>query len=357
MQGIVVVSGLTCIRLIQRLKNPGHIATRLYSTTMEKPYVLTRKFGRPEAIYSSLSSLVEDHFTVIDFEKMASQPEVKQKIQAILVWGCSTYINSSFLQGLPNLKVVVNGGVGVDHLDIPLINSFGVKVTNTPDVVCKPTADLAMGLMLASARNIIQGDSFSRDHEEGEDIGEIHLGKDISNKTLGIVGMGNIGKMVAKRAQGFDMKIYYHNRTRRPVEEEQKVGAEYCPVLNDLLAMSDYVVVLVNLTAASTHLIGREQLSAMKSSATLINISRGKVVDQEALVEALQNKVIQAAALDVTYPEPLPRGHPLLSLPNVIVLPHMGTHTLETTCLMIKQMVANALAALAGDTPPNEVIV
>ncbi|KAJ3597572.1 hypothetical protein NHX12_001095 [Muraenolepis orangiensis] len=203
--------------------------------------------------------------------------------------------------------VVVSGGVGVDHLDIPLINSFGVKVCNTPKVVDNATADLAMGLMLASARNILQGDSFSLCHVEGEDIDENHLGNDVSSKTLGIVGMGSIGYKVAKRAVAFDMKIFYHNRSCRPVEDEQMVGAEYCPVLEDLLAVSDYVVLLVNLTKASTHLIGRKQLSAMKSTATLINVSRGMVVDQEALVEALQNKIIKAAALDVTYPEPLPR--------------------------------------------------
>ncbi|KAK0151871.1 putative 2-ketogluconate reductase [Merluccius polli] len=324
---------------------------------MEKPCVLARKFGNQEAIYSCFSSLVEEHFTVIDLETIASQPEFNQKIQAILVWGGSSFLNRSLLQVLPNLKVVVNGGAGVNHLDIPLINSFGVKVCNTPNVVGNATADLAMGLMLASARNIIQGDSFSRCHEEGQDIDESHFGRDVSSKTLGIVGMGNIGYKVAKRALAFDMKIFYHNRRRRPVEEERMVGAEYCPVLEDLLAVSDYVVLLVNLSKASTHLIGRKQLSAMKSTATLINVSRGMVVDQEALVEALQNKTIQAAALDVTYPEPLPRDHPLLSLPNVIVLPHMGTHTLETSSHMIKQMMANALAALAGETPPDEVIV
>ncbi|KAJ3597573.1 hypothetical protein NHX12_001096 [Muraenolepis orangiensis] len=274
---------------------------------MEKPYVLARKFGSPQAIFTPLASLVEEHFTVIDLETLASQPELNQKIQAVLVWVDSAFLNRSLFQVLPNLKVVVNGGVGVDHLDIPLINSFGVKVCNTPKVVDNATADLAMGLMLASARNIIQGDSFSRCHEEGEDVDVNHLGIDVGSKTLGIVGMGSIGYKVAKRAAAFDMKIFYHNRRRRPVEEEQMVGAEYCPVLEDLLAVSDYVVLLVNLTKASTHLIGRKQLSAMKSTATLINVSRGMVVDQEALVEALQNKIIKAAALDVTYPEPLPR--------------------------------------------------
>lgn len=324
---------------------------------MEKPYILATTCGNLNGIYSCFAPLVEEHFTAIDFENIASQPGLHKKIQAVLLWNAYPLINSSLLQELPNLKVVVSGGVGVDHLDIPLINSFGVKVCNTPNVVDNATADLAMGLMLASARNIIQGDSFSRHHEEGKNIGSRLLGKNVSNQTLGIVGMGNIGSKVAKRAAGFDMKILYHNRTRRPVEEEQLLRAEYCPVLEDLLAVSDFVVLLVNLSEASTKLIGRKQLSAMKSSATLINVSRGRVVDQEALVEALKNKSIQAAALDVTYPEPLPRDHPLLSLPNVIVLPHMGTETLETTRDMVKQMMANVLAVLAGETPPNEVIV
>ncbi|KAM4601493.1 putative 2-ketogluconate reductase [Polymixia lowei] len=331
------------------------MAARSLLQLMEKPCVLASTLGSPGAICGCFSPLLEEHFTVVEPDKITNKPELCDKIQAVMVWGGSLPVNRTLLQSLPNLKVVVNGGVGVDHLDIPLINSFGVKVCNTPNVVDNATADLAMGLMLASARNIIEGDRFSRCHKEGEDIDEMIMGRDVSGSTLGIVGMGRIGYKVAKRAAAFDMKILYHNRSRRPVEEEQAVGATFCPLLADLLSASDFVMLVVNLSKQTTHLIGREQLLIMKSTATLVNISRGMVVDQEALVEALQNKQIRAAALDVTYPEPLPRDHPLLSLPNVIVLPHMGTHTLETSSHMVRRMVANTLAALAGHMPPDEV--
>ncbi|XP_061112623.1 probable 2-ketogluconate reductase isoform X4 [Conger conger] len=257
---------------------------------------------------------------------------------------------------LPNLKVVVNGGVGVDHLDIAMINSFGVKVCNTPHVVDNATADIGMALMLASARKLLYGHNYSLCHEDTA-LPESSLGTDVSGATLGIIGMGRIGYKVAKRAQGFEMKILYHNRNRRKEEDERAVGAWYCEKMEDLLQQSDFVMVVVNLSPQTHKLIGARELAMMKPTGTLINISRGHVVDQDALIDSLQRGVIRAAALDVTYPEPLPRGHPLMSLPNVIVLPHMGTHTVETIRLMVERMVTNALAALSGAQPPDEVKV
>uniref|UniRef100_A0A674C4S4 Glyoxylate reductase/hydroxypyruvate reductase n=1 Tax=Salmo trutta TaxID=8032 RepID=A0A674C4S4_SALTR len=323
------------LHLINRLKTPllsfGGTRTISQLINMEKPCILATTFGAHGGINKCFAPVVEKHFTIIPYE--------------------------TFLPHQKNLseQVVVNGGVGVDHLDIPMINSFGVKVCNTPHVVDNATADLGMGLMLASARKIVEGHHYSLTHNN-EDLPESSMGVDVSGATLGIIGMGRIGYKVARRAQPFDMKIFYHNRNRRK-EEERAVGAMYCANMEDLLQQSDFVMVVVNLSPATQKLIGAKELAMMKPTSTLINISRGLVVDQDALVEALQKKVIRAAALDVTYPEPLPIGHPLAALPNVIILPHMGTHSVETTQIMVGKMVTNALAVLGGNQPPDEVKV
>ncbi|XP_023668866.1 glyoxylate/hydroxypyruvate reductase B [Paramormyrops kingsleyae] len=326
-------------------------------SVMEKPCVLATTFGAPGAIYQCFAPVIEKHFTVIPHEEFVNNKHhFAHKISAVFVWGGALKVDRNLLQILPNLKVVVNGGVGVDHLDIPLINSFGIKVCNTPHVVDNATADIGMALMLATARNLIYGHNYSASHETEEwDLPESSMGTDVSGATLGIIGMGRIGYKVAKRASSFEMKILYHNRNRRKEEDEKAVGAVYCEKMDELLQKSDFVMVVVNLSPDTQKLIGWRELSMMKPLGTLINISRGPVVDQEALVHALQSGVIRAAALDVTYPEPLPRSHPLLTLPNVIVLPHMGSHTVGTSQLMVERMVTNALAALSGDQPTDEV--
>ncbi|KPP67746.1 hypothetical protein Z043_113626, partial [Scleropages formosus] len=279
---------------------------------MEKPWILVKAIG-PDGIYRCYAPLLEKHFTVVTSEEFHREYErCGHKIRAVFVVGPSPQMDRALLQALPNLVVVVNCGVGVDHLDIALINSFGVKTDSLP---------------------------------------ESSMGTDVSGATLGIIGMGRIGYQVAKRAKGFDMKILYHNRNRRAV------GAVYCEKLDELLHKSDFVMVIVNLSPQTHKLIGTREIAMMKPTATLINISRGLVVDQDALLDALQRRAIRAAALDVTYPEPLPRDHPLLALPNVIVLPHMGTHTVETMRVLVETMVNDALAAISGKEPPNEVKV
>ncbi|CAI9602304.1 unnamed protein product [Staurois parvus] len=157
--------------------------------------------------------------------------------------------------------------------------------------------------------------------------------------------MGKIGYKIAQRAKAFEMKILYHNRSQR-LEEEKSVGATYCENLADLLKQSDYVMLVVNLTPQTEKLIGKRELKLMKPSGTLINVSRGPVVDQDALVEALQEGVIKAAALDVTYPEPLPRDHPLLKLSNVVISPHMGTSTRDSLRAMMEEMVQSMVDAV-----------
>uniref|UniRef100_A0A667XA35 Glyoxylate reductase/hydroxypyruvate reductase n=1 Tax=Myripristis murdjan TaxID=586833 RepID=A0A667XA35_9TELE len=290
-----------------------------------------------------LSDLLKQNFHTISYREFLQNPALHApKIQAIFMWAPSSAAEPSLLRSLPSLKVIANGGVGVDHLDLPFIASLGVKVTNTPGVVSNATADIGMGLLLASARKITNNLSSNL------------MGFEVTGSTLGIIGMGHIGYKIAQRGKGFEMKILYYNRSRSD-EDERAVGATYCENMDDLLRRSDFVMLAVNLTPETTGLIGQRELSLMKPTATLVNVSRGLVVDQDALVKALQSGTIHAAALDVTHPEPLPRDHPLLGLPNVLITPHVGTDTYQTTRRMVEVVVENAQAALNGLPIPNEV--
>ncbi|KFO73238.1 hypothetical protein N303_06807, partial [Cuculus canorus] len=271
------------------------------------------------------------------------------------MWYHKPVVNEELLQSLPNLKIVASSGVGIDHLDLKLLSGYGVKASNTPFIVSSDTADLAMALMLASSRRLVEGYQMAVSPDT-EYFPADWLGDAVSGATLGIIGMGSIGYKVAERAKAFEMKILYHNRNRRNKEEESAVGAVYCEKIHHLLQQSDFVLLSVNLMPATHKLIGKRELELMKPTATLINVSRGLVVDQDALVEALQNKVIKAAALDVTYPEPLPRDHPLLKLKNVIITPHMGTATKKTRLLMMENMIKSIQAGLMGLPIPHEVL-
>ncbi|NXW53390.1 GRHPR reductase, partial [Eurystomus gularis] len=280
---------------------------------------------------------------------------VSKKIQAIYLWWHKPVIDQELLQSLPNLKVIANSGAGMDHLDLELVASFGVKMANAPHAVSSSTADTGMALLLASARRLVEGYhiAISSDMEYCE---ADFLGVEVTGATLGIIGMGSIGYKIALRAKAFAMNILYHNRTQRKEQEEQAVSATYCKKIDNLLQQADFVMVVVSLTPQTHKLIGKRELELMKPTATLINISRGAVVDQEALVTALQTGVIRAAALDVTYPEPLPRDHALLKLKNVIITPHLGSKTDKATYMITEEAVENILAALKGLPMPSEVL-
>ncbi|XP_028317777.1 uncharacterized protein LOC114472662 isoform X2 [Gouania willdenowi] len=320
----------------------------------EKPWALISEVSENGYIEEAVD-IMGANFNLICHKDFLLNPQLHgPKIQSVFVWNNDPPVQHSLLSSLPSLKVVANGGVGIDHLDVPYITSLGVKVCNTPDVVNNATADMAMGLLLASARKIVECHQVSIDPKTTH-IPLCLMGVEVTGSTIGIIGMGRIGYKIAQRAKGFDMKILYHNRHRRSVEEEQSVGACYCQNMDDLLKESDFVVLVVNLTAETKGLISHREFSLMKPTATLVNVSRGLVVDQDALVKALHSESIRAAALDVTYPEPLPRDHPLLHLPNVLITPHVGTNTYTTTKKMIQQMVDNAVAAVKGLPVPNEV--
>ncbi|XP_078723966.1 putative 2-ketogluconate reductase [Lampetra fluviatilis] len=305
-------------------------------------------------LYSdSAIKLIERHFNLVTLKDVMGNSDLAQKIEAICIFYWEPRVTKDLLESLPKLKTVASAGVGVDHLDLPLLWSHGVSVSYTPDVVSAPTADMAMTLLLASARNLVDGVSLTKSQRfTAKD--RSFVGVDVDGATLGILGMGRVGRLVAERARGFRMDILYHNRTRRPLDEETGLGAVYCQKLEELLEKCDFLMVTVTLNAESIKMIGRRELKLMKTNATIINVARGKVIDQEALVEALQNKWIRAAALDVTDPEPLPRDHPLLQLPNVIVTPHLGVDTEGARRAIVEAVVENALAGVQDRAIPCE---
>ncbi|XP_077666667.1 putative 2-ketogluconate reductase isoform X2 [Eretmochelys imbricata] len=322
----------------------------------ERPGLLILEIGGVCGVLEGHVELLKKQFHLITMKEFLKNKEsLSEKIKSVFIYERRPVIDQELLQSLPHLKVIANSGVGVDHLDLKLVSSFGVKVTNTPHAVSDSTADIGMALMLASARRLVEGCQIAVSPQT-ERFAADWLADEVTGATLGIIGMGSIGYKVAKRAKAFEMKILYHNRNQRKEEEEQAVGAHYCEKMEDLLQQSDFVMLVVNLTPQTHRLIGKRELELMKPTATLINICRGAVVDHDALVDALQNGIIKAAALDVTYPEPLPRDHPLLKLKNIIITPHIGTATVQATRMMTEEAVANIQAVLNGLPIPSEVI-
>jgi glyoxylate reductase len=251
----------------------------------------------------------------------------------------------------PGLRVVANYAVGHDNLDLEACTARGVLATNTPDVVTEATADLAWALLLAAARRIAEGDRFLRARRPWVWGPEFFLGTEVHGKTLGVVGLGRIGRAVVRRAAGFAMPVLYTARHRLPPDQEAALGVAWRE-LDALLAEADFVSVHTGLSPATRHLIGAERLRRMKPTAVLVNSARGPIVDEAALAAALRDGELAAAGLDVFEREP--EVHPdLLDLPNVTIVPHLGTATVETRVAMGMTAAGNLLAALAGDRPPN----
>ena len=267
------------------------------------------------------------------------------RFDAIYTYGHPA-VDAALLDRLPGVRVISNFGVGVDHIDVADATRRGIPVGNTPGILDGATADLAFALILAAGRRIVEGDKYARGPEFVRYDPTYLLGREVHSSTLGIIGLGRIGEQVAKRARAFDMTVLYHNRTRRP-DVEERLGVRYVS-RDELLATADYVVLTCPLTPETRCLIGQAELARMKPTAALVNVSRGPVVDTAALTEALTNRVIRMAALDVTDPEPLPRDHLLLRLDNVVITPHLGSATEETRRRMAEVSVENLLAGLAG---------
>jgi len=260
-------------------------------------------------------------------------------------------IDAAVLDAGTRLRVVANMAVGYDNIDVLGATARGILVTNTPGVLTETTADMAWALLLAAARRVAEGDRLTRMGGWKAWHPSFLLGRDVHGATLGIVGLGQIGLAVARRARGFDMRLLYHSRTRRP-EAEAELGLEFVE-LERLLKESDFVTLHVPLSERTRHLIGERELALMKPTAILVNTTRGPVVDQRALYRALKERRIAAAGLDVAEEEPIPLDDPLLTLDNVTITPHVGSASVATRGKMAAMAVENVLAVLRGEQPPN----
>lgn len=260
-------------------------------------------------------------------------------------------IDGELLNTNPNLKIVANYAVGYNNIDVAAATARKIPVSNTPGVLTASTADMAWALMFAIGRRVVEGDQLVRSRQ-WQGWGPMQLlGQDITGATLGLIGLGRIGKAMVQRAKGFDMKVIYWNRTRLSEAEETAMGITYAS-REDVLAQADFVSLHVALNAETTHLIGAAELALMKSTAYLINTTRGPVVDEKALVESLKTGSIGGAGLDVFEKEPMLEPE-LYDLPNVVIPPHLGSATIGTRTKMGNIAAENCFAACRGERPPN----
>lgn len=260
-------------------------------------------------------------------------------------------IDSELVDAAPRLRAVSNMAVGFDNIDVAACTARGILIGNTPGVLTDTTADFAFALLMAAARRLVEADAYVRAGRWQTWDPGLLLGQDVHHATIGIVGMGQIGQAVARRAHGFDMRILYTEAVARP-EIESATGARRV-ALNELLGESDFVTLHVPLLPETRGLIGAPQLALMKPTATLINSARGPVVNGRALAAALRAGRPAMAALDVTDPEPIAADDPLLTLPNLIIAPHIASGSVATREEMARMAVANLFAGLNGELPPN----
>jgi len=258
-------------------------------------------------------------------------------------------IDHALLSQATNLKVISNMAVGYNNIDIEAATEKGVMVTNTPGVLTDTTADLTFALLMATARRLVESADYLRDGKWKSWSPMQLTGQDIFGSTLGIIGMGRIGEAVAKRAKGFDMEVLYSNRSRKESAEEN-LGIHYVDK-ETLLKRSDFVCVLVPLTPETKNIIDKKELALMKPTAVLINTARGGVVNEGSLYDALVNQEIWAAGLDVFEVEPASPDYPLLQLPNVVALPHIGSSSINTRLKMAHLAAENLIQGISGETP------
>ncbi|MFC4410799.1 2-hydroxyacid dehydrogenase [Chungangia koreensis] len=319
---------------------------------MKQTVYITRKL--PDEAVAPLKEKYEVKMWPHEEVPMTYEELVKEAAEADALWTMlSDQVDRNLITNAPKLKVISNLAVGYNNIDVQAAAERGIVVTNTPGVLTETTADLAFSLLLASARRITEAERELREGKWKAWSAMQLTGMDVYGATLGIVGMGRIGEAVARRAKGFGMDVYYHNRTRKP-EAEEMHGFVYSD-LDDLLSNSDFVVLLTPLTEETKNMIGARELSLMKETAVLINVARGGIVDEQALYEALVHKKIWAAGLDVFEQEPVPLDHPLLTLPNVTVLPHIGSASIRTRLKMMSMNAADIKAVLEGGQPENTV--
>ena len=262
-------------------------------------------------------------------------------------------VSGAMMDGAPRLRVLANMAVGYDNVDPAEAAGRRIWLTNTPGVLAETTADMAFALLMSAARNVVASDRDTRAGGWTTWSPTGFLGRDVFHATLGIVGLGEIGEAMARRARGFEMKVLYASRSRKP-DIEERLGCTFVD-LDGLLRESDFVSIHTPLNAQTKGLIGARELSLMKPSAILVNTARGQVVNQDALITALRSRTIAGAALDVTDPEPLPLDNPLYTFPNVVITPHIASASLATRSKMAEMAAQNIIEVLAGRAPANPV--
>lgn len=316
-----------------------------------KPQVLIARRA-PAAVVEQLSA----HFDV-DYHA-AETPLAPDELRGRLAGKAGAYITGTeritaeLLDACRGLRAVCTMSVGYNHIDLAACTARGVLVTNTPDVLTETTADFGFALLMATARRMSEGERLLRDGGWKSWAWDFLAGADVHNGTLGILGMGRIGQAIARRGRfGFGMKVVYHNRSRLPADTEAELGARYV-AKDELLRQVDHLVLVLPYSAESHHCIAAPELALMKPTATLVNIARGGIVDEDALAAALRERRIAAAGLDVFEGEP--RVNPaLLSLPNVVLTPHIASATMPTRLAMAGLAADNLVAALTGATAPT----
>lgn len=315
---------------------------------MKPKIYVTRHLPTPawDALSQHCEAEIWDYETPPSYETIVEKVADKTGLLCLL----TDRIDAALMESAPNLKVISQCAVGYDNIDVAAAAARGIVVGNTPGVLTDATADFTFTLLMSAARRVGEAIDYVR-AGKWETWGlTLLLGQDVFGATLGIIGLGRIGQAVAKRARGFEMHILYYDQQRQP-ELENSLGVEYRP-LDDLLAESDFVTLHVNLTAETHGLMSAREFELMKSTAALINTSRGPIVDSDALCDALKSGQIAYAALDVTDPEPLPADHKLLSLPNIIVAPHIASATVASRTQMAMMAVQNLIAGVQGEQLP-----
>lgn len=302
---------------------------------------------------SNAKKILSEHFEVISHEgeNLLSSEEIAKGVKEADALLCllSDPITKEVIEGAGNLKIIANYGAGYNNIDLVTATSRKIPVTNTPKVSTNATADMTWALILGIARRVVEGDKLTRAGGFTGWAPLFFLGTEVTGKTLGIFGMGNIGKAVAQRGKGFEMKVIYHSRTRLSVEEEGLLGLTYVS-FDELLKESDFLTLHSSYSPELHHLLGKKEFEKMKKSAFLINAARGPMIEEAALAEALENKIIAGAGLDVYEFEPkVVEG--LLDLDNVILAPHLGNATVETRAAMAEIAAQNIIEVLSDRKP------
>ena len=316
-----------------------------------KPAILIAR-----AIFPDVIDRLSVHFEVEANQEdvVFTQKELVERLKGKsgVLCTASARVDTALLKQLPMLKAVANMAVGHDNIDLLACTTQGVLVSNTPNVLNETTAVFGWALLMATARRVTASEHWLRAGHWNKWRYDYFLGADIHASTLGIIGMGRIGQAIARRSMGFDMRVLYHNRTRLTVEQEVRANNAHYVGIETLLSTADHVVLVLPYSAATHHIIDQAELAMMKPTATLVNLARGGIVNDAALIDALRNKTIAAAGLDVFENEP--KFHPdFLTLDNVVLTPHIASASESTRRAMANCAADNLIAALQNKRPPN----